>query len=34
MPNEYNLHGHYETSYKDKFGVLEEKLGKRQIKGS
>jgi hypothetical protein len=22
--------GHYEASYKDKFGVLEEKLGRRQ----
>jgi hypothetical protein len=31
LPYSADLHGHYETSIKDEFVVLEEKLGRRQI---
>jgi hypothetical protein len=32
VPKEYNLHRHYETLHKDKFGVLEGKLREDKLK--
>jgi hypothetical protein len=32
VPKEYNLHCHYETLHKDKFGVLEGKLREDTLK--
>jgi hypothetical protein len=32
VPKEYNLRRHYETSHKDKFGVLEGKLREDKLK--